>query len=182
MQSNNDLIKGVKNGDQEAFKILYSRYADLLYAFILYQLDKNREAASDIWQETWMSFIEKINSFQHKSNVFTWLCAISKNKIIDFYRLSKTQREFKNNLSYQFDIDKEEIKTEFIDNKTQSDVITILATLSDEHRKLLMLRYFENKSVNEISVEIGKSYKATESNLSRAREAFRKKFTDINKQ
>jgi DNA-directed RNA polymerase specialized sigma24 family protein len=78
-----------------------------------------------------------------------------------------------------FDIDAEELEIELVDLETQVDVITVLANLTDAYRYLLVAKYIENKGIDEISLEIGKSYKATESMLTRSREAFRKEFKQI---
>jgi RNA polymerase sigma-70 factor, ECF subfamily len=180
-QSNNELVKEIKNGQQSAFKVLYLRYSDLLFAYILHHLDKDKDVASDIWQETWVVFVEKINDFQYKSGIFTWLCAIAKNKISDYYRTAKKQERFKSIEKLNFDIDAEELEIELVDIETQADVVTILANLTDEYRYLLIAKYIENKGIDEISCEIGKSYKATESMLTRSREAFRKEFKQIKK-
>lgn len=175
-----ELIKSIKKGNQDAFKELYLRYSDLLFAFIAHQLDNDKEVTSDIWQETWIIAVEKIFDFHYKSSVFTWLCAIAKNKISDYYRSIENHRKFNNEIKIYIDIDNEEINT--VDDRAQENVLTVLADLSDDYRYLLMARYFENKSVGEISQAIDKSYKATESLLSRSREAFRKKFKQIYKQ
>lgn len=174
-----ELIRRIRNGNQNAFKELYQRYSDLLFAFILIRLDNDKEAASDIWQETWIIAVEKISDFSYKSTVFTWLCAIAKNKISDYYRLNEKRRIINNELRKSIDIDTDEIG--IVDNKIQEDVLTVLANLKDEYRYILLSRYFENKSVEEISRAIGKSYKATESLLTRSREAFRKTFKQIHK-
>jgi len=177
--SDNELVKEIKNGEQSAFKVLYLKYSDLLFAYILHHLDKEKEVASDIWQETWVVVIEKINDFQYKSSIFTWLCAIAKNKISDYYRNAKKQERFQSIEKIHFDIDIEELEIELVDLETQVDVITILANLTDEYRYLLVAKYVENKGIDEISLKIGKSYKATESMLTRARGAFRKEFKQI---
>jgi len=177
--SDNELIKRIKNGEQSAFKALYLKYSDLLFAYILHYLDKDKDAASDIWQETWMVFVERANDFQYKSNIFTWLCAIAKNKISDYYRNTHKQILFQSIDKQNIDIDSEEFNVESVDIETQADVITVLANLTDEYRYLLEAKYIENKSIDEISGEIGKSYKAAESMLTRARDAFRKEFKQI---
>ena len=71
------------------------------------------------------------------------------------------------------------MEIELVDLVTQVDVITVLANLKDEYRYLLVAKYIENKSIDEISLETGKSYKTTESMLTRSREAFRKEFKQI---
>jgi RNA polymerase sigma-70 factor (ECF subfamily) len=175
-QSDKDLVKKMKDGEKDAFKILYLRYSDLLFAYILHNLNNDREVAFDIWQDTWIIAIEKINNFRHKSTIFTWLCAIAKNKISDYYRQIKKQPQFQRTEKLQMDIDAEELEVESIGTATRADVITVLAELSDGYRYLLTAKYIENRSIDEIASEIKKSYKATESMLTRARDAFRKKF------
>jgi RNA polymerase sigma-70 factor (ECF subfamily) len=178
-QSDNELVKEIKNGEQSAFKVLYLKYSDLLFAYILHHVDKDKEVASEIWQETWVVVIEKINDFQYKSSIFTWLCAIAKNRIFDYYRNVKKKERFQSIEKLNFDIDVEELEIELVDLETQVDVITVLANLTDMYRYLLVAKYIENKGIDEISFEIGKSYKATESLLTRSREAFRKEFKQI---
>ena len=178
-QSDNELVKEIKNGEQSAFKVLYLKYSDLLFAYILHHVDKDKEVASEIWQETWVVVIEKINDFQYKSSIFTWLCAIAKNRIFDYYRNVKKKERFQSIEKLNFDIDVEELEIELVDLETQVDVITVLANLTDMYRYLLVAKYIENKGIDEISFKIGKSYKATESLLTRSREAFRKEFKQI---
>lgn len=177
--SDNELINGIRNGEQNAFKVLYLRYSDLLFAYILHHLEKDKEVASDIWQETWVVVVERIHDYKSQSSFFTWLCAIANNKISDYYRNAVKQERFINIEKAHIDIDAEELDIELIDTGTQVDVISILANLSDEYRYLLEAKYIENKSIDEISSVISKSYKATESMLTRARESFRKEFKKI---
>jgi len=174
-----DLVKRMTAGEQGAFKTLYFKYSDLLFAYILHHVGNDKDAASDIWQETWIVFIEKINDFQYRCSIFTWLSSIAKNKISDYYRNVKKQELFQGSGKLNFDIDSEELDVGLIDAETQADVIKILANLTDGYRYILEAKYIENKSTDEISREIGKSYKATESMLTRAREAFRKEFKHI---
>ena len=180
-QHDNQLIKEIINGEQKAFKILYQRYSDLLFAYILHKLNNDREMATEIWQETWVVFVEKVKDFQFKSSIFTWMCAIAKNKISDYYRRTNKQRLFQSNVNHNFDIDSEELDNELIDPEIQANVIAVLASLTTEHKYLLEEKYIGNKRIDEISNEIGKSYKATESMLVRARESFRKEFKRITK-
>jgi RNA polymerase sigma-70 factor (ECF subfamily) len=175
----NDLVKKIIKGDQDAFKVLYSKYSDLLFTYIIHNLINNQDIAPDIWQETWCIAVEKLDYFQFKSSFFTWLCAIAKNKIYDYYRQTKRQESFFSTGELHFDIDSEEIDNELIDAKCRSDVVTVLSSLTEEYTYLLKAKYVENKSTDEIAIAVGKSYKATESMLTRARDAFRNKFKQI---
>ena len=178
-QSDNELVKAINKGEQGAFKIIYDRYSDLLFTYIMHHLNNDKEMASDIWQDTWIVAVEKSKDFKSKSSFFTWLCAIAKNKISDYYRNAKKEEQFERIEKMHFDIDDEELNIELIDSKTQVEVITVLGSLEELYRDLLIAKYIDNKSIDEISTEMGKSYKATESLLSRSREAFRKEFNLI---
>jgi RNA polymerase sigma-70 factor, ECF subfamily len=178
--SENDLVKKIRKGDQNAFRVLYLKYSDLLFTYIVHNLNNNQDIAPDIWQETWYIAVEKLDNFQFKSSFFTWLCAIAKNKIYDYYRQTKHRESFVSIGKIHFDIDSEEIDNELINAETQSDVVLVLADLPDEYNYLLKAKYIENKSIDEIAKDIGKSYKATESMLTRARDTFRTKFKQIN--
>lgn len=173
-QTDKKIVRRINAGSQEAFTELYQKYSDLLFAYLLRRLDNDRDVAIDIWQETWLVAVEKISDFKSDCTVFTWLCAIANNKISDYFRLKEKHRKFDTVMKLTIDIDYDEV--DVVNEDVQETVIKVLADLSDEHRYLLMARYFENKSVDEISLQIGKSYKATESLLTRSRNAFRKKF------
>jgi len=168
------LIRKIKGGSQEAFRELYKKYSDLLFAYVLHRSDNDRVVSSDIWQETWIVAVEKISDFNYGCSAFTWLCAIAKNKISDYYRSKGKDRKYNINMEHTIDIDNEEI--DVVGDEVQETVIKVLAGLSEDYRYLLIARYIENKGVDEISMAIGKSYKATESLLTRSRNAFRKKF------
>jgi RNA polymerase sigma-70 factor, ECF subfamily len=176
MDSDKNLVKKIIDGEPESFKILYLRYSDLLYAYILHSTLNNKTIATDIWQETWCVAVEKIESFQFKSSFLTWLCAIAKNKISDYYR-----NAVKNGTAIPLedlpsDIESEETDDESIGPETRAAVIAVLGRLNNEYTYMLRAKYIDNKTTEEIAFETGRSYKATESMLSRAREAFRKQF------
>ncbi|MBY0462999.1 MAG: sigma-70 family RNA polymerase sigma factor [Alphaproteobacteria bacterium] len=60
-------------------------YADYLYGFALVRIN-NIELAKDLVQETFLSALERVDSFQGLCSEKTWLTAILKNKIVDVYR------------------------------------------------------------------------------------------------
>ena len=67
-------------------------YADYLYRYA-YTRVSSAEIAEDLVQETFLAGIKGLASFEGKSNERTWLTAILKRKIIDFYRKKSTSME-----------------------------------------------------------------------------------------
>ena len=61
------------------------KYGDYLYNYALFRVS-DRSVAEDLTQETFLSALKNIQSFSENSSLKTWLTAILKNKIIDYYR------------------------------------------------------------------------------------------------
>lgn len=68
------------------------RYSDILFNYTLTRINK-REVAEDLVQETFLSALKGKNSFLGNASEKTWLIAILKRKIIDYYRKKSTQNE-----------------------------------------------------------------------------------------
>lgn len=64
---------------------LVEQYTEDLYSWAFYKVS-DAEIAKDLVQDTFLAAAEKINSFKGKSSPKTWLFAILKNKITDYYR------------------------------------------------------------------------------------------------
>jgi RNA polymerase sigma-70 factor, ECF subfamily len=69
------------------------KYGDYLYAFAMSRLH-NEEIAEDLVQETLLAALQSQQNFSRNSSEKTWLTAILKNKIIDYYRHSSRQVSF----------------------------------------------------------------------------------------
>lgn len=182
-----DLARGVSNGDEEALKSLYDVYADLLFAYIKHLLSEApRVAVEDIWQETLLSTIRGMSSFRGDSRLFTWMCGIAKRKVADYRRQRKTSINLNcstamNNLGYL--IDKDVLPEDYVlQQATRRHVVEVLGSIRPKYQKILIQRYINGSSVEEIAKSIGKSYKATESLLSRARQAFKSSFIKLSKE
>src|SRR5580698_7089221 len=68
------------------------RYADMLFSYSLARVNR-QDVAEDLVQDTFFSALKAKDQFQQKSSEKTWLIAILKRKIIDYYRKKSTQNE-----------------------------------------------------------------------------------------
>ena len=66
-------------------------YSDALFKFACVRVG-DRETAKDLVQETFLSALQNVESFRGESSQETWLTAILKNKIIDYYRKRKASK------------------------------------------------------------------------------------------
>lgn len=80
------------------------KYADYLYRFCMSRL-RDEEVARDLVQDTFLAALQQLDRFKGNSSEKTWLSAILKNKIADFYRkqASKGLKEVRQSESEQID-------------------------------------------------------------------------------
>lgn len=173
------LLLAIQNGEERALYTLYERYSDGLFGFIVCQMPSQQDA-EDIWQETWLVAVRRISQFRGESCFFTWLCAIARHKVADYYRKHPHQSNEtsldKLGLAAE-QIDRQPLPEEIVSHRqVQAQVLQSLYDLPVNYRRALIARYAEENSVEEIASLFGKSYKATESLLSRARKAFLERF------
>lgn len=85
----NQLIKNYLNGDDESFNMLYEKYKKPLYSYI-YKLSYNNASLSDdIFQQTWIKIIDKLDRYSERDRFIYWAFTISRNLIIDHARKNK---------------------------------------------------------------------------------------------
>lgn len=170
----------VAGGDQAALNALYERYADPLFAFVYHRLDAPRADVEEIWQETWLAALRSIGSYRGQSQLFTWLCGLARHKIADYNRKRGHRPQISTGNSPEIAeavLDGEPLPEEILARRdVRSRVVEILMSLPDEYRLALVARYADGQSVDQVARLLDKSYKATESLLSRAKAAFRAAF------
>jgi RNA polymerase sigma-70 factor (ECF subfamily) len=172
------LARRVAEGDAQALEAMYARYADPLFAFIAGRLDGPRADAEDAWQDTWLSALRALPRYRGESRLFTWLCGIARHKVADHHR-RRGQRAVA--AAVEMDavdlshlLDRGPLPDELLRQETvRAQVVEALALLPDDYRAALVQRYADGESVDAVAASIGRSYKATESLLARARQAFR---------
>ena len=172
------LLQRVAQGEPEALAEFYNRYIDAVYRFVYHQVGGNVQDAEDITQETFVTAINNISTFRGESRVYVWLCGIAWRKASDLRRRrdhhktpqATADEELRRLSAAQKQISVEEaIEREALRER----IWQALQTLPDHYRQALILKYVEEFKVAEIALIMGKSEKAVESLLVRAREAFK---------
>ncbi len=176
-----ELLKRIEKGDNNAVTELYNTYVDRLYALIFNQVDRDRETAQEILQETFFAAVRSARKFRGKSKLFTWLCAIANKKVADYYRHKK--RETSQRVTYDVESngiqDTKEDVISIIESKESGRAIRkILFSMPIHYRQVLLLKYVERLHVSEISEVMERSPKSVEGLLARARKEFQAKISE----
>ncbi|MBI2029282.1 RNA polymerase sigma factor [Candidatus Gottesmanbacteria bacterium] len=180
LKDEKELILGILQGDEKFLRIFYHLYTPRLFTFI-----KNRTAtiedAEEILQDSLLSSIDALRDFSYKSKLSTFLFSIAKNKVIDYYRKKKIKKIF---FSQSPRLESLLITLlgpeEILANKQKKiDIDRVFSLLPVSYRRIITLKYVDDKSIIEITKELKLSFKSAESMLFRARKAFVKIWATI---
>jgi RNA polymerase sigma-70 factor (ECF subfamily) len=173
------LVEKMKNGDPASVMEIYNTYADRIYSLVYNQVDRDRDAAQDIVQETFLAASKSASKFNGRSKVYTWLYSIAHKKIADFYRRRKREAKYQSMASdSQIDLSSgsEPPVTEILDAEKKSRFVQeTLSNLPLHYKQVLLLKYVEEMPVTEISQVMARSTKSVEGLLTRARKELRER-------
>ena len=142
------LIQRIVTGDQTAMKQLYEIHSGPLFHFVKNWL-ANPHEASDMVHETMLEVWQRADRFQGRSSLKSWIFSIARNKSIDKNR--KLSR-----LSYTDEVpdtETEEVSPMTALEASQDSILlkSCIAELSETHRRMIHLAFYEDLSYREIS-------------------------------
>jgi RNA polymerase sigma-70 factor (ECF subfamily) len=161
--------------DAEAFRAWYDEVMPRVYRYLAVRCEGDAALAEELTQQTFIAAIRDRDRFDHRSDAVTWLCAIGRHKLVDHYRRAGRARRGEAALVALQPAVAERWVARSDERVAVSDA---LATLHPDHRLALIFRYLDDLPVREVATAIGRSESATESLLTRAREAFRRAYGD----
>lgn len=145
-----ELIKTLKDRDEQSFNYLYNHYSGALYSIIL-QIVPDQGLANDILQEAFINIWRKIDTYdQSRGRLFTWMLNIVRNLSIDMIRSKAYQNSKKNQeLPDVIHVNVGNQMTEI--NIDEIGLKKLLEKLKPEHRVLIDLAYFKGYTHEEIA-------------------------------
>lgn len=160
------LIQASIQGDENAFKLLVERYQSQVAATIIGMLGKGQEA-EDTGQETFIRFYKNLRKFRGDSSVGTYLVRIAMNLSLNkLKRMRKMRTRFRQPLeTLEQSIADPDVKS--YDN-TKEIIQEALDQLKPEFRAVIVLRFFQEYSIREISEVLGIPQGTVLSRLARA--------------
>lgn len=133
------------------------------------------DRADDLVQDVFLAAWENLRAYRGSSSLQSWLIGIARNKVKDYYRARLREPEPLEKANENFT---REIATPEIDERLDKEVARkktreVVNKLPEKYRAILIWRYWDGCSLKTIGMRIGKSEKATERLLARARDQFR---------
>ncbi len=168
-----EIVSGILHGREKSLRYFYRLYSAKLLKFISRKTQSHQDA-EEILQDVLLSSLEAMRDFTFRSSLSTFIHSIAKHKIVDYYRKKKIVKIFlSQSPKLEAIISTLTGPEELYQQKELKDKIrSTLIKLTPVYRRILTMKYFEQKSVREIKEELKVSFKSAESMLFRARRSF----------
>jgi RNA polymerase sigma-70 factor (ECF subfamily) len=165
------LREAVLGGDEDAWRRWYDDCFDDLYAYVLWRCGGLRDQADELVQDVWLTAVKRLTSFDPARGCFAgWLRGIASGLARNHFRRAARRR------CVALPDDLATGDTDLARREQAEQVAVALAGLPEHYEAVLRAKYLDGASVADIAAARGESVKATESLLTRAREAFRAAF------
>ena len=178
------IARGVMSGDESAAEAFFSEYFHRIFRFARVRLGGNEDAAEEVTQTTLIRAVRKLHTYRGEAALFTWLCTLCRREIAAWCersgnlcetRLAAATPDLQAALdtAARLSVDPE---LETSRNELARLVHLTMEQLPGRYGEALDWKYVQGLSVDEIARRLGIGYKAAESLLTRARQAFRDSF------
>ena len=174
------LLARAKKGEIAAFESLMTAYENRIYSLALRSTGSEHDAA-DITQEVFLRAWKNLDSFRGDSSLSTWLYRVTSNLCVDFARKKAAE-------GMPTSIDDEESPAADLadasrmaqpeaaaeNSELREELQFALAQLSEEHRRVVLLRDVAGMTYTDIARTLGLEEGTVKSRLARARAGLRK--------
>lgn len=155
MQTTSDevLIGRIANGDRLAMQVLFARHHVRVYRFVL-RLVNNPTTAEDLISEVFLDVWRQAGRFEARSQVSTWLLAIARFKALSALR-KRPEAELDEDMVASIE-DTSDTPEAALQKKDKGEILReCLKSLSAEHREIIDLVYYHEKSIEEVAELVG---------------------------
>lgn len=170
--------------NQDNFLYLMKRYETRLLRYILRLSNVRYEEAEDILQEVFIKVYHNLNSFDKKLKFSSWIYRITHNQVISNFRKIKARpqsidlensEEIVQKIASDLDLDNQ---TELI--YLREKINPVLQKIDPKYRDILILRFWEDKSYQEISDILKKPAGTVAAMINRAKKQIKQEFMKQN--
>ena len=150
------IARGLKRNDPELLDQLIETYQHRLLRYLLFLTGK-REVAEDIFQETWMRVLLRGAQYNGNARFDTWLFTIARNLVIDLSRkrqvasLDEMNEADEGERPFELAMDGPSPFDQFATREDRAEVAEVLLNLEPNYREVLVLRFHDEMSLEEIA-------------------------------
>lgn len=171
------LVTGLLRHDRKAAAELLHLHADAIYTYLFFRLTPRTTMLDDLFQEVFVSAWQGLDHFRAEASLKSWLLGIARHKVEDYYRSCLRKVTAVDDLEDEDEPAAAPLFDESIDSQRRRDLVQqVLQELPEPYRVALLWRYWERCSAREMADMTGKTEKAVERLLARARASFKERW------
>lgn len=171
------LVEAVLQKDRKATADFVDTYTDAVYSFIRRRLNPGDDMVDDLVQEVFIAAWENLTSFRGSSSLRGWLLGIARHKVEDHYRrLLQDAHPLEADTAELLPDTSPGVEAAAERERIEKEIRRVLAEMPQHYSIALLWRYWERRSAREVAEKTGRSEKAVERLLARAREQFRRRW------
>jgi len=178
--STHELVEACQRGEQAAFAALFEAHKDRVYSIAL-RYSGNPAAAMDISQDAFLKLLSRIGEFRGEARFETWLFRVVVNSCMDYRRGLRRALPFASGVLDALGEARDSVLHRLMDHETGESVQQAIAALPPQQRIVVVLRYTEELSYEEIAAAAGCSPGTVASRLSRALKTLERRLAHLRK-
>ncbi len=164
-------------GDPAVFGVIMERYESRLLTYIKRITNISNEEAEDILQDSFLKAYQNLNNFDNNLSFSSWMYRIVHNETVSHWRKDKSRPQ--GNIAQVDDefleriVDTQDIVADMDKELLKKAMMEVMVDMDDKYREILILKYIEDKSYDEISDILKKPPGTIATHISRAKKQFR---------
>ena len=169
------VIEACRRGDRDAFRLLFEKHKDRVYSIALYFFGGDEATACDVTQAVFLKLFTRIAQFHGESEFATWLYRLTTNACVDELRKRRRFLQFGEGMEVREPRDKPSHDEALARAEAAGEVKRAVAMLRPKLRVVMLLKYFEELSYEEIAAVVGCSKGTVASRLNRGHKILARK-------
>lgn len=176
MDSSKELIASARQGDENAFRVIFEQHHRFVFRF-LYGMVGERRLAEELMQETFMQAYKNIGTVRDEAKFLSWLCGIARHVALHSLRSRPGKNQW-------IGIDDQEVtelkdaqltpETRMLNTELKAVIHDALAALDEDKRGVFILKVLQQMSYEEIAEVTGFSIPKLKTDLHRAKAQMRR--------
>ena len=167
-----ELLAGAAAGEPEAVRALLDHAGSAVYGFVYARVGGDATVADDVVQETFIEAMRSAHTFRGDAALRTWLCTIARRRVARHWEAERKAEIARSGLVAVGATDDDDPV------ERRDEIVRALGGLSAIHRQVLVMKYLDDSTVEQIARDLGRSPVQIQSLLQRARAGLRRALED----
>lgn len=152
-----DLVRAAQEGDRSAFALLYDKYVDVVFRYVLFRVG-DRELAEDVTSETFLRALRRITSVTYQGrDVGAWFVTIARNLVLDHVKSSRFRLEVTTAEVDESKRVESGPEQQVLSRATRAALLECVSQLGADQRECIVLRFLQGLSVAETAAVMARN-------------------------